>query len=81
MPHEANRYVGRVTYIVRERGREKTTRLAFEIGVSYKHFKYYILPEIVDVVECIDYDKKANELVWVCDDESEAREHAGPVQG
>ena len=68
IPPEANRYVGRVSYLVRERGREKITRLAFELGVSYKHFKYYILPEVVDVVECINYDKEANELVWVCGD-------------
>ena len=67
MVPEANRYVGRVSYLVRERGREKTTRIAFELGISYKHFRYYVLPEIVDVVDCIEYDKHNNELVWVCE--------------
>jgi len=76
----------RAIRLLRERKREKLGKMATELGYSYHYFKYSILPELL-TVDCIDYDRDSNELVWVCDDESEAREllermeQARPVQG
>ena len=67
--------------ILREKQREKIARLAAELGYSYHYFKYSVLPELLARVECIEYDKNHDELVWVCDGESDTVEQARPVQG
>lgn len=64
-----NYIVGKIQSILKERGREKITRLAFELGLGYKHFRYYILPTILDVTECIEYNRQSNELLWTCEEE------------
>lgn len=57
----------RVVRLVRERKRERLAVVADELGYSYHYFRYSVLPGILARVECIDYDKASDELVWVCD--------------
>lgn len=73
-----------LSYLIMERGREKIGKLAFETGYSYKHFRYYIVPQLLALTDCIEYDRKKDELVWVCDrltPEERAVLEARPVEG
>jgi len=69
---ERKRRLARVASLVRERGREKLGRVAWEAGWSYKYLRYTVLPEILAITECIEYDKGSDELVWVCEEEGVA---------
>ena len=62
--------IASIVSLVRERKREKIARLAWQTNYSYKHFKYAILPELLSITECIDYDNNAEELIWICDDKA-----------
>ena len=73
---KTRQYVSLVQFLVEKEKRLKITRAAFELGVSLKHFRYYILPMILDVAGCIEYDKKAEELVFTCEPEVAARKEA-----
>ena len=62
--------------LIRERKREKLAKVATDLSYSYHYFRYSLLPEILARVECVEYDKARDELVWVCDSKSDARELA-----
>ena len=53
--------------LIRERKREKLAKVATDLNYSYHYFRYSLLPEILARVECVEYDKARDELVWVCD--------------
>lgn len=61
--------VSQALALVRERGREKLARIAWEMGWSYKYMRYSVLPEILSITECVEHDRERDELVWVCEDE------------
>jgi hypothetical protein len=72
--------VNRISVYVRERGEVKLAELALASGYSsIEYFKRSVLPAVLQLNACVEFDRYAKIVRWVCDNEEPPASGAAAV--
>ena len=60
--------LARLLSLVQERGAVTLAEAALQLGVSYKHMRYFITKELEAMSDCIEVNYDNDTISWVCED-------------
>jgi len=61
--------IRRLIQFIRDKRRVSVTKAALVADYSLEYFKRHVMPLLLELADCIDYDVTNQELYWACEEE------------